>query len=363
MSSPEHRRAYIDRARGIAVLIMILAHVVDAWTRNPDRSTVVFRNLTILGGMAAPLFLWLAGLALALGGERAVARAGNRRAAMLTIFHRGLEIFVLAFVFRLQAFILSPGGPLLALFRVDILNVMGPAIVAAGALWGVARRPRWAIVFCGAAAAAIAMATPVVRAAPWVQTLPIWLQWYLRPAGELTTFTLFPWSGFVFAGAASGSLISLACQGRPERRALVAIGAAGAILIAVGCVTAALPTIFASSSFWTSSPTYFAIRLGLVMLTLAVVFAVGEAAPVPAGALNVLGQFGRRSLFIYWIHVELVYGYASWPLHRSLAVWATVGAYVIFSGVMYGALQLRERASRPTVRLGGGDLRRRALQA
>jgi hypothetical protein len=46
-----------------------------------------------------------------------------------------LEIFILAFLFRVQAFVISPGSPPITLFRVDILNVMGPAIVVAGVLW------------------------------------------------------------------------------------------------------------------------------------------------------------------------------------------------------------------------------------
>ena len=48
-------------------------------------------------------------------------------------------IFVLAFLFRVQAFIVSPGNHLVTLFRVDILNIMGPAIVAAGLAWAIAR--------------------------------------------------------------------------------------------------------------------------------------------------------------------------------------------------------------------------------
>jgi len=44
---------------------------------------------------------------------------------------RGLEIFLLAFVFRAQSFIVSPGNPLVSLLRVDILNIMGPSIVVA----------------------------------------------------------------------------------------------------------------------------------------------------------------------------------------------------------------------------------------
>jgi len=210
-SSPEQRRLYLDRARGIAVLAMILAHVLDSWTRSADRGTTAYRNLTILGGFAAPLFLFLAGLALALAGERAVSRSGRRMAGVEVIVHRGLELFVLAFLFRLQAFIVSPGGPLLALFRVDILNVMWPAIVAAGVVWGAARGPRRAAIFCAVCAAAIALSTPLVRSAEWIRQLPVWMQWYLRPAGDLTTFTLFPWSGFVFSGAAAGSVLSLRC--------------------------------------------------------------------------------------------------------------------------------------------------------
>jgi uncharacterized membrane protein len=164
-SLPERRRPYLDRARGVAVLIMILAHVIDSWTRRADRSGAVFRDLTILGGLAAPMFLWLAGLALTLAGERAAVRTGSRKAGIEAIARRGLEIFILAFLFRLQAFVVSPGGPPVAIFRVDILNVMGPAIVCAGLLWGAARGPRRAVVVCGAAAAAVAVAAPLVRSA------------------------------------------------------------------------------------------------------------------------------------------------------------------------------------------------------
>src|SRR5262249_36933105 len=55
------RRTYIDWARGIAVLLMIEAHTTDAWTRMASKATAGFRYETLLGGFAAPAFLWLAG--------------------------------------------------------------------------------------------------------------------------------------------------------------------------------------------------------------------------------------------------------------------------------------------------------------
>src|SRR5262245_23998427 len=101
---------------------MIQAHALDSWTRPTDRSTLTFRYLMLLGGLAAPLFLWLAGLGSVLAGERSLSRSGSRREASEALVRRGLEIFILAFLFRIQAFIVTPGGPLVTIFRVDILN-------------------------------------------------------------------------------------------------------------------------------------------------------------------------------------------------------------------------------------------------
>ena len=57
------------------------------------------------------------------------------------ICRRGLEIFILAFLFRLQGFIVTPGSHPVTLFRVDILNIMGPAIAVAGLRLGRWRGP------------------------------------------------------------------------------------------------------------------------------------------------------------------------------------------------------------------------------
>jgi uncharacterized membrane protein len=360
------RRAYIDWARGIAVLLMIEAHTFDAWTRVADRNTLGFRNASILGGFAAPLFLWLAGVSVALAAPRAARRAGDRRwNGAEAVCRRGIEIFILAFVFRLQAFIVSPGNAVISLFRVDILNVMGPAIAAAALVWAVSGSTITLAFIYGAIATAIAMATPLVRAAPAIGKLPTWLQWYVRPAGEHTTFTLFPWAGFVFAGAAVGVLIAAsAARGGSENdssqagaahesRLLLAIGASGIAILVLGLYTATRPALYASSSFWTSSPTYFAVRVGIMMIALAALFGVEgvasrDAVPFWSGPLAALG---RHSLFVYWIHVELVYGYTSWFWRKSLPLWGTTIAFATFCALMYGAVMIRNRvAGRPRPR-------------
>jgi uncharacterized membrane protein len=325
---------------------MIEAHTLDAWTRAADRHTVAFRNLTIVGGFAAPLFLWLAGVAFAVAADRR-ARRTTRADAVRAGVRRGMEIFLLAFLFRLQAFVLSPGGPALALIRVDILNVMGPSLAVAALVWGAAATPRGAGILSAAAAILTAMVTPIVRSARSIDSLPALLQWYLRPAGEHTTFTLFPWAGFVFAGVAVGVLIAGSTIGSGERRTVAGLALAGAALVAVGFYTASLPPIYAGASFWTSSPTYFAVRVGVLLLALCLLFALTGLARVWQPPFHILERFGRHSLFVYWIHVELVYGYATWLIHRRLPLAGTAAACAIFCALVYAAVLVWERLRRP----------------
>jgi hypothetical protein len=71
-----------------------------------------------------------------------------------------------------------------------------------------------------------------------------------------------------------------------------------------------------------------------------------EASPqsvAGAGVIDPLAQLGRSSLFIYWIHVELVYGYASWLWRQRLPLWGTAIAFILFCVLMYRAIGWRDR--------------------
>lgn len=339
--APGGRLRYIDWLRGLAVLVMIEAHTFDAWTAPAARTSLAFKYAVILGGFAAPLFLWLAGAGLVLAAESSVRRGVARRDAVAVACRRGLEIFILAFLFRLQGLIVSPGGSIIRLFRVDILNIMGPALVIAGLVWGIGRRRESLVIMFAVIAAAIGMVTPLLRTTSAFDWLPIWVQWYIRPAGEHTTFTLFPWSGFVFAGAAVGVLIA-AARSQPAQRLLhVAFAITGVLVGAFGYYATSLPPLYPESNFWTSSPTFYAIRLGVLLSVLSVAFLIDRL--IPAGPVSPLERFGRSSLFVYWIHVELVYGYASLFLHHRLDLPQVTLAWLLFALAMYGAILLRDR--------------------
>ena len=158
------RRIWLDWARGVAVVLMVLAHVVDAWTRDADRARTTYYWATFIGGLAAPAFLFLAGLGTALAGASKLRAGATRREATLALARRGLIVFGLAFVFRAQSLALGWGAPI-GFLKVDILNVMGPALVVAAAVWGVAASTAGRVVAASAATVALAMAAPLIRTA------------------------------------------------------------------------------------------------------------------------------------------------------------------------------------------------------
>ena len=342
--TPPGRRRYLDWLRGVAVLIMIEGHTIDSWTRESDRPSAVFQYAMLLGGMGAPLFLFLAGVAVALAATARGRRWGDRARGAASVQRRGWQVFGFAFLFRLQSFVLSPGTSLVSLLKVDILNVMGPGIVAAAALWRLGRTPLGAFTVLAGATVAIAMVTPVVRASSLVAGLPDPLEWYLRPSPGHTNFTLLPWSGFVLAGAAAGVVIERAI-GAAERPIILLTGAAGVLLCLGGYAASFLPTIYAQSSFWTSSPTFFFIRTGLLLLSIPAAW-VWSGRSRAERALRPLELLGIHSLFVYWIHVEMIYGLLTAPLHRQLPVAGAVAGFAGFTLLMLGAVLVKRRLTR-----------------
>jgi fucose 4-O-acetylase-like acetyltransferase len=114
------------------------------------------------------------------------------------------------------------------------------------------------------------------------------------------------------------------------------IAVAGVALAAGGYGASFLPPIYAETSFWTSSPTFLFLRLGVLLVLVAVAYQLSRV-----WRWEALEEFGRASLFVYWVHVELVYGVLSAPIHRRLPFPVAVAAFVAFTAAMFGLVRLK----------------------
>ncbi|MEZ5286118.1 MAG: heparan-alpha-glucosaminide N-acetyltransferase domain-containing protein [Vicinamibacterales bacterium] len=326
------RKTYLDAARGLAVAIMVLAHVTDAFTREADRADDRYFTAVFINGLAAPMFLFLAGVALTMAAESR-SRTIGRTDAGRSILRRGWQVFGLAFLFRAQSQLLG-WGPWRNFLKVDILNVMGLAMVGAAAIWRVVPARSGRIAVYAIATGLFAMLNPLVRDWVWVDGLPEWLGAYVRSIPGRTSFSLFPWAGFLTAGALLGELVDAARTPVLERRlhatlAVVALGAVGASI-----ALSYLPPIYADTEFWSTSPAFFFIRLGLVAATIPLAW-------VTAVSWEPIVTLGRSSLFVYWIHVEMVYGSATIPLRRTMPYELAVVVALMLCALLYKLVHVK----------------------
>jgi uncharacterized membrane protein len=326
---------------------MVQGHAVDSWTRLGDKPQAAYRWAALTWGVAAPLFLFLAGVSLVLAAGTRLRQGRTDAEAAALARRRGWQIFGLALLFRLQAWLISGGEFYRTLFKVDILNVMGLAMLGGAVLWGLGRGARSRALLLAGAAVAAAMVTPVVRATPLPAGLPDAIEWYLRPFPGATAFALLPWAGFLLAGGAVGFWIDSARSSRDERVANAGLAAIGTLLAVGGYAASYLPPIYAETSFWTSSPTFFFARLGLVIALLPVAYAISAVRTPFRSAMQ---EFGRSSLFVYWIHVEMAYGIFSAPIHRRLPFeWAMVG-WALLTLFLFALVRLKIRLERHEIR-------------
>jgi uncharacterized membrane protein len=344
MRTSAGRHAYLDWVRGVAVLIMIEAHVLDSWTAAADRSRPLFGYAMILGGFGAPLFLFLAGVAVVLSAESKFRKTGDFTSAWRATQKRGWQLFGLAFLFRLQSFILGGGHNAIGLLKVDILNIMGPGIAMAAMLGRLARRTTERAFLFAAATCAIALLTPIVRMAPVLAWLPDPLEWYFRPTSGRTNFTLFPWVGFVFAGGVVGVVVDRLRGAETAPRLQLALGIGGLLLACVAHLASFQPSFYVRSDYWTTSPSFFFLRVGLLILLLPIGY-LWQRAPFrhKLSTWSYLEEFGRASLFVYWIHVEMVYGFFSRPIRRALSLEGALAAYVLFTIFLVSLVRLKNR--------------------
>jgi uncharacterized membrane protein len=333
------RLLYLDWLRGIAVLAMVHAHTLDSWTREADRHTQAYYRLQWAGGVASALFLFLAGVATAMSAESKARQADSVDVGARAARRRGLEIFVLAFIFRLQAELLGL-GPLSSMLKVDMLNIMGLAMIAAALIWGALPSRTVRAAAFAAATAAVTFLTPLVRAMPLLAALPDPLEAYLRPAGPYSAFALFPWAGYLFAGTLVGELVDgMRASGRNPVRLQVWLAVAAVVGGISAYVASYQPALFPTASFWHDSPTIFFLRLATVAMLVPIAWAMealSQRAYLPMKPFRAMVTMGRSSLFVYWIHVEMVYGVIAEPIKRTLPLWLDQLAWLAMCVLLYG---------------------------
>src|SRR5690348_9612529 len=340
-ASTKQRIAYIDWMRGLACLLMFQTHCYDSWLSPAARQSQFFRWSQLIGTLPAPLFLFLAGISFALVTDRMRQRGATANEIANTTIRRGAEIFALGLLFRVQEFALGyPWSPWTDLLRVDILNTIGFSMMLMGIACRLARRRATNGMLAGAVAMGVALFTPPL----WTTWAPGWLPWFVETyvngvhnlgQPQPWLFPIFPWTGFAFAGLAVGLFLA-SDWGRKHGSQTFALVAGGgiALIYLARWFDARSWQLYPVYDFWHTSPNFFLIRVGLLLVILSAVYAWCRWGAGQWG-FSPLIQLGQTSLLVYWVHIEFVYGrFSILPKRSQDTRTATLGLLAIFLSML-----------------------------
>jgi uncharacterized membrane protein len=333
------RLPFLDWMRGLALVIMIQVHVVNSFTRMEARGSGIYGLAVFAGGMAGPLFLFMAGMTFAFQMERLECKEASPLRRWLACLRRAGYVWGIAYLISLANWAGSWGHASWdEILRVDILHDMGLAMAvfsfAAFATGG--RRIRGVL----GAAVAIAAVSPLVANGDWAG-LPSKIHEYLAPGFGRGHFPFFPCASYLGFGMTAGAAVRLTDVARMDRLMQWAALIGGGAILAGEYVSNLPYAVYPKSNFWTDSPTLIAMRVGIALVLLAGSYAWTTYA---AGAgWSWMQCLGRHSLLVYWVHLMLVYGPVTAALQQGLSIAAASLAVAGMIGLMVALAAARSK--------------------
>jgi uncharacterized membrane protein len=362
-SAPNPRLSYIDWLRGLACLLMFQTHCYDSWLRPGLRDSALYKWSQLGGTLPAPLFIFLAGISMALVTERLREKGIARNTILKQTALRGAEVFGLGLLFRIQEFALGyKWSPWTDLFRVDVLNILGLSMLFMALFCWLASSEKISSARTRSISGALVVAVAIAMLTPplWTTQRPRFLPWPLESyingvhifsEPQHWLFPLFPWAAFAFAGLAVGFLVYTSFARRNEALFffLLGLGGVGACYLSHFLDESSVH-LYAVYDYWHSNPDFLLMRCGILLIITFLVYAWCRWGLAQAGFSPVV-QLGKTSLLVYWVHIEFVYGRFSILPKRGCSIpRATFGLFVVFLAMLALSI-LRTRYKKGTIRV------------
>ena len=320
------RIEFIDLLRGWAVIVMIETHMMNATLTPELRSSALFTVIVFVNGLVAPSFTFASGLAYAVTTRRKLNDYLAFGKPLLLNIRRLLFVVMLGYFLHLPKFnfhqILHETTELSwqTFFQADVLQLIGVSLLIVQALLLVVRNERRLYSVLLGLTVLIIFVTPFVWGVNWRESLPLPIAGYMNGMHfkDFPGFPLFPWAAFVFSGAVFGYFYLEAKQKSSEVRYFkIVVSIAAALIILSSVIEPFASRVYPVYDYGLSSPSFFLLRLGIVMMLGAAMFCYERWSPVSPSSLVTL--VGRESLIVYSIHLLLIYGnFASFNFSKAV---------------------------------------------
>jgi uncharacterized membrane protein len=316
---PKKRRIeFIDLLRGWAVLVMIETHVANATLTAEILSTDLFQVLKFINGLVAPSFLFASGMAYAVTSRRKLNDYLSFGPPLIKQVFRLLLILLVGYALHLPKFnyyhlrYIAGDRAWEIFFQVDVLHCIAVSLLIAQGLLLVLRTEFRLYASLLGISIGILLLTPIVWGINFENFMPVPLAAYMNGLHD-SLFPLFPWSAFLFSGSVTGWFYLRA----KDREAAGDAGAVvrmmkNAVWIALGLAAFSFALhpiaerLYPTYDYWRTSASFVLLRISLVLVLCALMFAVERRRGV--SPRSVVSLVGRESLIVYVVHLLMIYG-------------------------------------------------------
>jgi uncharacterized membrane protein len=290
---------------------MIFAHVINALLSFEIRNTTLFQVANFIEGLVAPAFLF------ASGGSFSIILLKRKddilyfRKPVLRQISRILQIIFIAYLLHIpyktlnQCKTIMTNTEYLYFISCDVLQAIGFGLLLLLIFYVIIRNDKVFYNFLFILSIVIIIVTPYVWQYDFMKIFPSEIATlFNKKYGSL--FPLFPWLSYVFLGCFMSNLLLQKIRSGNEGDILKKFSIIGSIIIFIGAIVEILsiPTT-EYYDFWYTSPNIFMIRFGAVFIFIYLLWLLERKYNYK---MKIFGVFGRESLFVYVVHLLVVYG-------------------------------------------------------
>lgn len=299
---------YLDLLRGWAMVIMVEVHVFNAFLKPEIKKEGWFTVLNFINGMVAPSFIFIAGFAFILSFRTNI----DELRTFGDLFRKKLGriglIFLVGYLMHIPFFSLRNNflytdfSLLKSFYNVDVLQCIGAGILVLFISRLIIKSDKIFNAFIILSMMGFVMAAPFIWSVDFSRFLYLPVACYFNEING-SFFPVFPWLGFLFAGAVTATYLLKSREKGGEDKFVNMLFIAGGILFAV---TSPIVAWLENFSWFEvkPSPLFFIQRLGVIFILL---FHFRLYYKKRGERESFFLDMSRESLLVYCLHLLIIY--------------------------------------------------------
>jgi uncharacterized membrane protein len=356
-TSKTGRVVFVDQARALAIVLMLFGHSFDRFLGEPWRSGQAYSNYQFFRGISSALFILLAGFSFSIATLPKFGDYLHMSPKLRSRVRRIGLILGLGFVLQLwaptlhQSILSYSQQNIEHLFAFNVLQNIGFSLALLHLLLLVVRQPHRFIFAAGFGGLGIFCLSTITYLPAVDRVLPLPIAAMVNLYHQ-SLFPLVPFAGYALLGAVLGACYLEAIRANTGKMmmsftALLGLGLVGVELLLRHSHTEIFP--FTTPKAY--MPGFTLARAGTAMVLLVGLYSLSNFVTVLAQQSRIMSV---DSLSIYFLHLFVVYGCASYPgflpeYTRSMAPIQMWAWNLVLLGSMYALAKVigSLRSTRP----------------